>query len=114
MTYKVIWDNGNCIDSTHTEYHTVREAIEIAKEILHNWIFAEMERWTWNQETCFPEPTLEQIDDWDYMIANCYVYIVEKDGNYSEELELSDNDYKEVGWMEWNEYIKEMNKRKEN
>lgn len=95
--YRVVWDNENYADFSPQEYITFAEAEEEAKKLLHFWISEERKKWNWNKTSHLPEPTEEQIDDWNHMIENCDVYIIK-----TEELVLSDDDYKEVGWVKWN------------
>lgn len=99
--YKVVWHNENYINfAPNDEYYTFEEAKNEAKNLLRFWASEEREKWAVNETTHLSEPTEEQIDDWNEMIENCYIYIVKTEG-----IDLSDEDYKEIGWMKWNENI---------
>lgn len=99
--YKVVWHNENYADfAPNREYYTFEEAEKEAKNLLCCWMSEEKKKWAVNETTHLPEPTEEQIDDWNEMIENCYIYIVKTEG-----IDLSDEDYKEIGWMKWNENI---------
>lgn len=76
-----------------------------------NWsiIFSE------DKDGYIPAPTKDQIEAWDDMIDSCYAYIreLDKNGNIINKENyykfwLSDDELKEIGWMEWSE-LKERN-----
>lgn len=116
--YIVIWNTEDCCDSTRFEYETLEAAKHEAKEILYNWIITEQANWSVifseDKKEYVPVPTEDQIEEWDYMIYNCYVYIreLDKDGNVIDDEDceywLSDEEYEDLGWMEWSE-LKERN-----
>ncbi len=96
--YRIVWNNENHVDfAPNREYCTFEEAEKEAKNLLCCWMSKEKEKWIWNKTTGLPEPTEEQINNWNEMIENCYVYIIK-----TEEIDLSDEDYEEIGWMKWN------------
>lgn len=113
--YIVIWNTEDCCDSTRYEYKTLEAAKNEMKEIYLEWLTAEQMNWNINKESFKPIPTEDQIEEWDNMIDNCYVYIreLDKDGNIINKEDyykfwLSDDELKEIGWMEWSE-LKERN-----
>ena len=117
--YIVIWNTEDCCDSTRMEYETLEAAKNEAKEIYLEWSIAEQMNWTVmvseNGKEYKLAPTEDQIEEWDYMIYNCYVYIreLDKNGNIIDDEDyeywLSDNELKEIGWMEWSELKKRNN-----
>lgn len=105
--YTMIYDGDSFVDGT--DHETLEEALEAAKETRIFWEECEMSDKGWNfDDKGVPHPTEKQIEDWDYMIWNCSTYVIEKDddGNTIEEYYLSDDDLKEIGWMEWAELEK--------
>lgn len=116
--YIVIWSIEDCCDSTRFEYETLKDAKYEAKEIFYNWIITEQANWSViiseDEERYIPVLSEDEIERWDYMIYNCYVYIreLDKDGNVIDDEDyeywLSDEEYEEIGWMEWSE-LKERN-----
>lgn len=103
--YTMIYDGDSFVDGT--DHETLEEALEAAKETRIFWEECEMYDWNFDDKGV-PHPTEKQIEDWDYMIWNCSTYVIEKDddGNTIEEYYLSDDDLKEIGWMEWAEIKK--------
>lgn len=96
--FKVIWDNGDCIDSI--DCNSIEEAKDTALTILQCWIESEFSEWEDVQ------PTEEEKENFDYMIYNCYVEIVEynkETKDYDECKVLTDNDYNSIGWISFEE-----------
>lgn len=105
--YTMIYDGDSFVDGT--DYETLEEALEAAKETLIFWEQCEVFDKGWALgENGIPHPTEKQIEDWDYMIWNFNTYVIEKDddGNAIEEHYLSDDDLEEIGWVEWEELEK--------
>lgn len=108
MKYKLIWNTDNCCDGYELPFAETEEAAK--EELKDTYIQWECEEcWDWKiSEDGTPEPTAEQIDNWNYMFYNCYCYLVpfdEKSGNYSEEEDdevwLTDEECNEIGWKEY-------------
>ncbi len=116
--YIVIWNTESCCDSTGIEFTSLEAAKNEAKDILYGWMSDEQMNWTvmvsQNGKEYKLVPTEKQIEDWDYMIYNCYTYIreLDKDGNIIDDEDceywLSDEEYEDLGWMEWSK-LKEKN-----
>lgn len=62
----------------------------------------------------FFDPTIEPSpaeDAWNYMIDNCSVRVMELDpetGEYEDEWEPSDDDFRNVGWLHWEDMPEDM------
>ena len=117
--YIVVWNIKDCCDSTRIEFTTLEAAKNEAKDIFYEWMNDEQDNWSVifseDKDGYIPVPTKDQIEEWNNMINNCYVYIreLDKNGNIINKEDyykfwLSDDELKEIGWMEWSE-LKERN-----
>lgn len=113
--YTVVWNTEYCCDSIRIEFTTLEAAKNEVKEIYLEWLTAVQMNWNINKENFKPILTKDQIEEWDNMIDNCYAYIreLDKNGNIINKEDyykfwLSDDELKEMGWMEWSE-LKERN-----
>lgn len=107
MKYKLIYDGGYYIDSFETEADTEEEAKRELKEIYDEWADDEQIDWKTTDDGVFV-PTEVQVENWGFMILNCYCYLVpwdENTGAFSEnekdEIYLSDEELWKIGWREW-------------
>lgn len=117
--YIVIWNTEDCCDSTRIEFTTLEAAKNEAKDVYYEWMSNKQDNWSVifseDKDGYIPAPTKDQIEEWDNMIDNCYAYIreLDKNGNIIDKENyykfwLSDDELKEIGWMEWSE-LKERN-----
>jgi len=101
--FGVVWDSINCVDGF--ECDTFEGAKSDALEILSNWVWEERREWKDPMH-----PTEDEIDNYDHMIAECYVevrkYNEEKD-EYEEYWVPSVEDEHKSGWMYWDEVKRE-------
>ena len=100
--YRVLWDTDNCCDSF--ESPSFGQAKQDALDLLLEWESQEM--CTWHSTRPLPD----QIDDWNYMIDNCCVEVIEYDDDSDENCEAyhtvwepSDEDLKQIGWVYFDE-----------
>ena len=110
--YQVIYDTENYTDSAGF-FDSLEEALSVATDILVNWMIDEQSNWKF--ENGIPKPTKKQIEDWNYMIDTCEVYVtdLEYDGNDPEKTETDsyyciDGHYypalkiaESLGWKYW-------------
>ena len=78
--YTLVWDTDDCCDGV--EFDSLEVAKADAEDILVNWAVEQMRDYpvdirNWSEK---------QIEDWDYMIYNCSVYIIDNeiDGDYDD------------------------------
>ena len=101
--WRVCWDTDNCSDGYDVESFEAAkaEALDTLAE--------------WQTEQCYNYPsdlnkwTEKQIEDWDYMYYNCGVSIYKYNpqiDEYEEYCEPSDEELKEIGWMEYEDLLK--------
>lgn len=103
MIYEVVYDTDSFCDGFDTP--SIEQGKYDALDLLiewkcqdHDWYGVRM-------------PTEQEIEDWDYMIFNCSVEVVQydeseiEDGcpNYETVWEPSYEDEKSIGWLEWDE-----------
>lgn len=101
--WRVLWDNGHCIDSTHGF-----ESFERAKDEAM-WILMEWER-------CFVEENGVDFDDrdnwphnikldWDEMVTECSVSVVQKNanGHFDTYWSPSYEELLDIGWVTFDE-----------
>ena len=108
MRYKLIWNTENCCDGYELPWAETEEAAkQDLKDTYWDWAFQQQEDWDADDDGVFI-PTETQIEHWDYMILNCYCYLVpwdENKGDFSEneedEIYLSDEELWKIGWREW-------------
>ena len=103
--WKVIYDTEHFCDSVNT--NSFEEAKDIAIGILVDWLCDELSRYPIDLH----EWTEDQIEDWDYFIGNCSVSVSKyhpMEDEYEDEYWIpSYEDEKEIGWMYYEELIKE-------
>lgn len=111
IPYETIWDGDSFIDGQ--KHESFEAAVCDAQDTLLMWAADEMHDWKWEDGANFPTPTEEQIERWDYMIANCGCYVVafnEEIGEYDELDNMlwprTDADTDELGWMLWEDLEK--------
>lgn len=110
MKYMLIWNTEHCTDGYEIgDYDSEQEAKYALKDCYIEWACEEYLNWKFSEDG-MPMPTAEQIDNWNYMYWNCYCYLVpfdEETGKYSEdeddEIWLTDEECKEIGWIEYPE-----------
>lgn len=117
--YIIIWNTEDYCDSIRIEFTTLEAAKNEAKDVYYEWMSNKQDNWSVifskDKDGYIPAPTKDQIEEWDNMIDNCYAYIreLDKNGNIINKEDyykfwLSDDELKEIGWMEWSE-LKERN-----
>ena len=98
MKYIMIWNTEDCCDGFYFEAATEEDAKDMLREIYTNWMTAEQENWK------APEPTPEEIENWNYMISECYCYLLPDDAeDEDDEIWLTDEELEEIGWKEYPE-----------
>ena len=101
MEYCMIFDTDNVTDGI--EFESLEAAKCDAFDIYILWEGEEM--WNWEMVDGIPRPTEEQIENWDYMIDNCYCHVakwVPEEDSYSETVwEPSDKELSDIGWDYW-------------
>lgn len=100
----VIWDNDSCCDSVDAE--SFEEAKETAIEILLNWVVEGLSDYPVN----FNEWTKDQIANWDCFIYYSSVTVAKYDpmtDEYNDYWEPSYEDEKGIGWLLYDELVKE-------
>lgn len=108
--FKMIFDGGHFVDSI--EFDDFDGAKNDAIETLILWMSEECYYWE-HDENGVPHPTEAQIENWDTMINDCCVYVVEWDEETGEWEDMDDawfpsyEDEYEIGWMEWERCKKE-------
>ena len=110
--YQVVYDTEHFTGDTGF-FDNLKEALSVATDILVNWM--NDERSSWEFKNKIPKPTKKQIEDWNYMINTCEVYVadLEYDGSDPEETETEsyyciDGHYypaletvENLGWKYW-------------
>ena len=97
--YIVVWSNDSCCDSENIDFDTIEEAKHYALDILTEWIVQEQAKWKGDK------PTPEEIEDFNYMIYNCYVEVQEYDPDKDEYYDTECITYEDedaIGWKEIN------------
>ena len=97
--WQVVWSTEDCTDGYGCD--SFDEANDSALDTLATWQAEKIAEF----KDCF-NPTEEEIDDYDYMIANFYVKVYKYNPNtdeYEEYWEPSYEDEKSVGWVYWEE-----------
>ena len=110
MKYKMVYDGDHFIDSI--EYDSLEKAIASAEDTLGEWACEEMSNWKCDDKG-FPQPTEEQIENWDYMIYNMGVWVVpaDCDGDIDNAIWTPPDELrKQIGWLLWEDYVKEYGK----
>jgi hypothetical protein len=98
----VVWSNEHTCDGYDAD--SLEEAQGFAIDTLIEWQAEESSNWSFLPDGT-PTPTDEQVESWDYMIYNCYVYVKQYNPNtdeYETVWEPSDEELEEIGWHEWN------------
>ena len=99
--WKMVWSNEHSCDGVECESY--EEAKYAAEDTLIEWM-SEM-YCDWSADG----PTKEQIDDWNYMVGECYTEIYKYDPDTDEYVEvdaLSYEDEEKIGWREIDENYK--------
>ena len=94
--WRVIWNTEDCTDGCDCD--SLEAAKTDAKETLINWMMWEREGW----KDVF-NPTEDELDSYNYMIENCYVYVCKYNPDtdeYEEYWSPSNEDEEELGWRE--------------
>ena len=108
MKYMLLWSNENCADGYEIgDYDSDDEAKYALKDCYIDWEIQEQCDWKFSEDGV-PMPTAKQIESWNNMYDECYCYLVpfdEETGDYSEyeEIWLTDEEYEEIGWIEYPE-----------
>lgn len=93
--FQMVWNTDCCSDGIDCDSYEAAKAE--AEDLLVEWMVEEGAKW--KNRT----PTPEQIDDWNYMICNCYTEIYKynpaTDG-YEEVDGLTYEDEERIGWKE--------------
>ena len=92
--YQVVWSNENAADGFGCESY--EDAKDSALTVLEGWMEEQ------GSQMDYP-PTQDQIDDWNYMIYNCYVVIYKYNpmtDDYDEVDGLTYEDEESIGWKE--------------
>ena len=108
MKYKLIWNTEDCIDGYDLPWVKTEEvAKKELKEVYNTWMCHERKDW-YIPADGVPRLHEEQIDSWNYMIHECYCYLIpfnEETGEYSEDEEdeiwLTAEELNEIGWFEY-------------
>ncbi len=104
--YRMVYDGDSFIDGV--DFDTLDVAKNDALDTLIQWQSEEVEHWSYDSDGIM-QPTEDEIESWDMMIANCSVWVEQYDPNtdeYETVWEPSYEDEKSVGWVEWSEYEK--------
>ena len=110
--YKMLYDGGHFVDGI--EFDDFEDAKDNAIETLIMWMAEESYFWERN-ENGIPCLTELQIENWNWMIGDCCVCIVEWDEEAKDWEDVDDawypsyEDENEIGWMEWEELKKKNN-----
>ena len=110
--FKMIYDGGHFVDGI--EFDNFEDAKDNAIETLVLWMQEETYGWKFD-ENGVPHPTEVQIENWDYMIGDCCVCVVEWNEETGGWEDVDDawypsyEDKYEIGWMEWEHYKKQYN-----
>ena len=102
--YRVIWDTGDCYDGFNEE--TFEAAKDNALTILGEWMTQQAAE---SSSSDFHEWSDEDIEKWDFMICNCSVEVMRYNAltdEYEEWWSPSYEDEKEIGWLEYEEFMK--------
>ena len=107
MAFKMVWENESCADSIDCK--TFDEAKDHALELLMDWRSCHLT--DNNYPSRLEDWSEKQIEDWDYMICNCFVS-VRDDEKYNEEdfgevWSPSDKELSEIGWLDYEGLLKE-------
>lgn len=97
--YTLIWDTDSFCDGR--EYDDIEAAKADGLDTLIGWAC----------DQCYDYPadiskwSEKQIEDWDYMVYNCSVYIIDnfEEEKYNEVWYPSDKECKEIGWLLYEE-----------
>ena len=110
--YCMIWESENTCDGT--EFNTEQEAKDNALNTLMEWLIQEQAEWSVDEKG-IPHPTEKQIENYNYMISNYSVCVVE----WNEEVNAyNDTDYgwypssddeNEINWLLWEELKQKYN-----
>lgn len=96
--YEVIWNTDDCCDGFYFEAATEEKAKDLLREMYSDWMTAEQANWK------KPEPTPEEIENWNYMISEYYCYLIPDDAEDEEdEIWLTGEELEEIGWIEMEE-----------
>ena len=107
--YCMMFDMGHTVDGN--EFDNFDDAKYSAIETLIAWMAEECYFWNYD-ENHVPCPNEKQIEDWDKMIHECCVYVVEWDEEAGDWEDIDDAWFpsyeveNEIGWMEWDELKK--------
>ena len=107
MKYTMIYDGDSFIDGI--DYDSIESAIASAEDTLCEWLCEGMHDWKFD-DNGIPQPTEEQIEEWNYMIENCSVWVVPKGKDYDDAVwTMSDELCDQIGWLCWEDLVKKMN-----
>lgn len=99
--YRVTWENEHSCDGFDCD--SFERAKGEAFDTLLEWMSDESLKWDFD-DNMTPIPTPEQIDDWNYMIYNCGVYLYKYNPDTDEYDEIEDwateAEFEEIGWKE--------------
>lgn len=101
-----VFDVGHSVDGV--EYDDFEEAKSWAIDTLVQWVVDEQAKWPVDEKGK-PHPTEKQIEDWDQMIEDCCVYVVEWDedagdwGDVDDAWFPSHEDETNAEWLYWEE-----------
>ena len=111
MDYQMVYNTEDNTDGLY--YATLEEAQASAIDTLEQWIIEERENWKCTDKIddtiTIYEPTKTQKDKWDYMINECYVEVKKYNPDtkeYEDYWSPSDDELREIGWLEWDEFLK--------
>ena len=99
--FHMVWSNEHSCDGVDCESYEAAKCL--AEDTLLEWEMEEICKWEGGV------PTEEQIEDWNYMVFNCYTLIYEYDPMTDEYVErdgLSYEDEEKIGWREIDENYK--------
>lgn len=108
--YVMIFETYDCCDGIECDSFEVAKCE--AEDTYFLWASEEMREWNFD-ENGMPHPTEEQIENWDYMIFNCYCRIAKwneekQEYDYDNEYYLTGEELKSIGWCEWSELVNEI------
>ena len=101
--YLVVWNTDSCCDGFYAD--SFEHAKADMEDLYIEW--ETQETFSWKD---ILNPSEEQIENWDYMIDNCYCHIDKynfETDEYEEYYYPSDEELRKIGWDEW-EVMKEI------
>lgn len=102
--YRVIWSTDDCDDGFNEE--TFEAAKDNAMVVLSEWIAQQAAE---SSSADLHEWSEEDVENWDYMIYNCSVEVMKYNpltDEYEEYWSPSYEDEREIGWLEYEEFMK--------